>query len=281
MINWKEIPKIDAHIHLIPDDVIKANSEYDGKFITNGSTKDYIDLMDKYNIDKAFIMPFNDPYMLSLEFTIESVHNNLLKIAQKYRGKFYCFADVDIRRNISETLKEFVRVFKSEFFIGIKLHPTNTGYPIDGFYYDEIFNYANQNNILLEIHSYPRESLKDDVCSPTRIKRMLEKYPNVKVSIAHLGGFQYESLIDTNAYVNISAILPDLVNRYGIKKTNYILRSFGIERLVFASDYPDNRILKPEEIYDEYFQILEKMDFSNEEVEKICMSNAMKMIGKL
>lgn len=281
MINWKEIPKIDAHIHLIPDDVIKANSEYDGKFITNGSAKDYIDLMDKYNIDKAFIMPFNDPYMLSLEFTIEAVHNNLLKIAQKYHGKFYCFADVDIRRDISETLKEFERVFKSKCFIGIKLHPTNTGSPIDGFYYDEIFNYANKNNILLEIHSYPRESLKDDVCSPTRIKRMLAKYPNVKVSIAHLGGFQYESLIDTNAYVNISSILYDLVNRYGVENTNHILRSFGVERLVFASDYPDNRILKPEEIYYKYFQILEKMDFSNEEVEKICMSNAMKMIGKL
>lgn len=280
MVNRKDIHKIDAHIHLIPYDVIEANRDYDGKFIVNGAASDYIKLMEKYKIDKAFIMPFNDPYMLSMEFTIESVHNNLLKIANEYDGKFYCFADVDIRRDISGTLKEFDRVFKSDFFVGIKLHPTNTGYPIDGFYYEEIFKYAKENNILLEIHSYPRESLKDDVCSPNRIKRMIAKYPNVKVSIAHLGGFQYENFLGSDAYFNISAVLPDLVDRYGLKKSNQILRSFDINRLVFATDYPDSRVLELNKIYDKCFEILNKMDFDYEEIEKICINNALKMINK-
>ena len=226
-------------------------------------------------------MPFNDPQMLSMEYTIEAVHNNLLHIAQEYEGMFYCFADIDIRRNISDTIKEFNRVFENELFIGIKLHPTNTGYPIDGYYYEEIFKYTEKHNILLEIHSYPRESLQDDVCSPTRIKKMIEKYPKVRVSIAHLGGFQFDEFIGTGIYANISAILPDLVNRYGIEKTNKILRAFGVDRLVFASDYPDNRILKPEDIYDKYFEILNNMDFDNEEIEKICMTNALEMIGEL
>lgn len=30
MYSTKNILKIDAHIHLIPDDVIKANSDFDG-----------------------------------------------------------------------------------------------------------------------------------------------------------------------------------------------------------------------------------------------------------
>ncbi len=280
MFDWNEIPKIDAHIHLIPDDVIEANREYDGKFIVNGAAKDYVNLMGKYNIERAFIMPFNDPYILSMEFTVEAVHNNLLNIAKEYHGKFYCFADIDTRRDISETIKEFDRVLKNDYFVGIKLHSTNTGYPIDSEYYDEIFKYSEKNNILLEIHSYPKEHLKDDVCSPIRIKRMLAKYPEVKASIAHLGGFQYQELIGTDIYVNISAILPDLVNEYGIKKSNDILRSFGVGKLVFASDYPDNRKLKPKEIYDKYFEILNKMDFSKEEIEKISITNAMNMIGK-
>lgn len=280
MSKWKETSKIDAHIHLTPDDVIEANSDYEGKFIVNGSAKDYVNLMEKYKIEKAFIMPFNDTYMLSMEFTIEAVHNNLLKIAEEYEGKFLCFADIDIRRDISETLKEFDRVFENNIFIGIKIHPTNTGYPIDGLYYDKIFEYAEKNKLLLEIHSYPRESLLDDVCSPLRIKKMLRKYPNARVSIAHLGGFQFNELIGSDIYANISAILPDLVKRLGLKKANNILRSFGVERLIFASDYPDNRILKAEEIYDSYFEILDKMDFSQEEIVKISKTNALKMIGK-
>ena len=89
MLNWKTLPKIDAHIHITPDDVIEANKDYDGKFIINGASKDYIKLMDKYNIKSAFVMPFNDPYMLSMEFTVEAVHNNLLKIADKHKGKYF------------------------------------------------------------------------------------------------------------------------------------------------------------------------------------------------
>lgn len=58
MSSWKNFTKIDAHIHLTPDDVIEANKDYDGKFIVYGAAKDYLDLMKKYNISKAFIMPF-------------------------------------------------------------------------------------------------------------------------------------------------------------------------------------------------------------------------------
>ena len=37
MVDWRKIPKIDAHIHLTPKDVIDANIDYDGRFIVNGS----------------------------------------------------------------------------------------------------------------------------------------------------------------------------------------------------------------------------------------------------
>ena len=79
----------------------------------------------------------------------------------------------------------------------------------------------------------------------------------------------------------MSAILPDMVNKLGIEKTNRILRSLGVDKLIFASDYPDSRCLKPNEIYDKYFEILEQMDFSQEEAEKIYKYNALKMIGKI
>ena len=107
---------------------------------------------------------------------------------------------------------------------------------------------------------------------------MLNKYPKVKLSIAHLGGFQFKELYGMNAYFNISAILPDYVNRFGINKTNEILRSIGVDKLVFATDYPDSRCLSPTEIYDKYFEILDEMDFSLEEAENICKNNALKMI---
>ncbi len=278
MVHWKEIPKIDAHIHLMPEDVIKENNGYGSPFVDYGSVKDYRKLMEQYRIETAFVMPFNDPYMLSMDFHVETVHSNMLDIAAGIPGKLRCFADVDIRKKIDETLEEFNKVLDMDEFIGIKLHPTNTGYPVDAYYYEKIFEYASDKKMLLEIHSYPREHLSDDVCSPGRIKKMFRKYPKTKLSIAHLGGFQFEEFYGMNAYFNLSAILPDYVHRFGINKTNEILRSIGVERLVFATDYPDSRCLKPTEIYDKYFEILDEMDFSREEAENICKNNALKML---
>lgn len=71
----------------------------------------------------------------------------------------------------------------------------------------------------------------------------------------------------------MSAILPDYVRTYGIAKTNEILRKFGADRLILATDYPDSRILKPDEIYGSYFDILNQMDFTCEEAEKIVYGN--------
>ena len=281
LVNWKDIPKIDAHIHLMPEDVIQANSGHGYVFIDYGSVDDYKKIMERYNIEMAFVMPFNDPYMLSMDFKVETVHSNMLAMVQKMPLKLRCFADVDIRKNINETINELDKVITMDEFIGIKLHPSNAGYPIDGSYYEKIVEYASKRDTLVEIHSYPKEHLQDDVCSPSRIKNVLKKYPNAKFSIAHLGGFQVEDLYGLKAYFNFSAILPDYVNRFGIKRTNGILRLIGVDKLVFATDFPDSRCLKPKEIYDKYFEILNEMDFSPEEAENICRNNALKMIGKI
>lgn len=279
MVNWKELPKIDAHIHLLPDDVICANSGCGDPFVDYGDVSDYLSIMKKYNIEGAFMMPFNDPYMLSMDFTVETVHSNLRQMANSAPAQLFCFADVDIRKDIAQTMGELERVLGQHEFVGIKLHPTNTGYPIDGAYYDRIFQYANDNGVLVEIHSYPREHIIDDVCSPGRIKNVLCKYPQLKVSIAHLGGFQCEELYGLKAYFNISSILPDMVKRFGIEGANRVLRLIGVDKLVFATDYPDSRHLQPAEIYETYFELLSKMDFTREEAGQICKYNALKMIG--
>ena len=280
MVDWKTIPKIDAHIHLMPPDVIEAYKEYHDNFVDFGSTGDYLKIMDKYHIDAAFIMPFNDPNMLSMDFKVSSVHDNLEAMCRQSNGRLFCFADIDIRNEQGQTLTELERALSKNEFLGVKIHPSNTGYPVDGTYYRRIFEWANENDVLVEIHSYPRTHISDDVCSPSRIKNIAKMYPNLRLSIAHMGGFQYEALCGLDAYFNLSAILPDFTNKYGIEKTNKLLRTFNLEKLVFATDYPDSRCLKPEEIYENYFKLLGQMDFSQEEAEKICKYNALAMIKK-
>lgn len=40
LIKLKQFSKIDTHVHLTPEDVIKAKSDHDGKFIVYGGAID-------------------------------------------------------------------------------------------------------------------------------------------------------------------------------------------------------------------------------------------------
>ncbi len=278
-MDWRTVEKIDAHIHILPDAVIAANQGVDDPYVLAGGIDECVQLMDKHNIGKAIIMPFNDPFLMSMEFNISAVHQNLMDFGKRYPGRFLLFADIDVRNSVEETLAELHRVMAFGAFAGIKIHPTNTEKPLDCPYFDAIYSYAEENNIPVEIHSYPRDNSAENVCSPSRLQTVLSKHPSLRVSVAHLGGVQFADLIGKNVWVNISAVLPDLVSRMGVSETNKVLRQFGIDRLIFATDYPQVCGVAMENIYETYFDILNQMDFTDDEIEQIAHGNIERFLG--
>lgn len=274
-MKWKEIPKIDAHVHIIPDEVHAANPDTDDEF-SFASASGYQKIMDQFNIQKAVIMPFNDPYLMSMDFTVDAVHRNLLRICEEDR-RFCCFADVEIRNTPENTCALIQKAFEHRAFLGIKIHPNNSRMNIDDAYNDAIADHAVKYGCPVAVHAYPsslREQDRSDYCSPERIKRWMSRHPGLKVIICHLGGFQWEDAVKLDAYFDISAVLPDLVDRYGIKRANMILREFGTERLLFGTDWPCSRSVKPAEIMERYMDILDQMDFTEEEMHRIGHLNA-------
>ena len=279
-MKWIEIPKIDAHVHIIPQEVHDANPDSDDEF-SYAIASDYMELMDSCNIKKAIIMPFNDPWLMSMDFTIDAVHGNLLEICE-LDNRFSCFADVDIRNTPEETVEQIQKAFGHSAFCGIKIHPNNSGMNIDDAYNDVIAEHAINCGCPIAVHSYPagsREMDRDECCSPERIGRWIKRHPGLKVIVCHLGGFQWEDATKMGAYFDISAILPDLVARYGIKETNDILRKFGVDRLLFGTDWPCSRSVEPTKIMERYLDILDQMDFTEEEMHKIAHENAERLFG--
>lgn len=276
MVDWRTIKKIDAHVHILPDDVHEANPDSEDAWVHAADLHKYRRMMDELGIEKAVIMPFNDPWLMSMEFTIDAVHKNLYDMKQRYPGRFYAFADIDTRNAPAESVEAIRKAIEEYGLDGIKIHPNNTGIDLDSAYNQAIFAYAQENNIPVAIHSYP--NLESDRSAAYRIVNILEQYPELTVIVSHMGAHQWEQLLPTHAYVDISAILPDYVRTYGTQKTNEILRSFGADRLIFATDYPDSRILEPDEIYGSYFDILNQMDFTIEEAEKIAYGNISEIL---
>ena len=276
MAPWRTIKKIDAHIHILPDDVHEANPDSEDAWVHAADLHKYRRMMEEWGIEKAVIMPFNDPWLMSMEFTIDAVHKNLYEMKQRYPGKFYAFADIDTRNTSTESAEAIHKAIVEYGLDGIKIHPNNTGIDLDSAYNQAIFAYAQENKIPVAIHSYPNS--ESDRSAACRIVNVLNEYPDLTVIVSYMGAHQWEQLLSTRAYVDISAILPDYVRTYGIAKTNEILRSFGADRLIFATDYPDSRILEPDEIYGSYFDTLNQMDFTIEEVEKIAYGNISEIL---
>ena len=275
MTDWKSLKKIDAHIHILPDVVHEANPDSEDVWVYADLHK-YVEMLDRLGIEKAVIMPLNDPWIMSMEFTVEAVHKNLYEMKQWYPGKFYAFADIDTRNDSATSVQEVRRAVEEYRLDGIKIHPNNNGARLDSDYYIGIFTYAQEHNVPVAIHCYPNAD--DDYCTTQQIVGVLEQYPNLTVIVSHMGAYQWERLLPTSAYVDISAILPDYVRTCGIKRANDILRQFGAERLIFATDYPDSRLLPPEEIYETYFVILEQMDFTQEEAVQIVYGNISRIL---
>lgn len=278
MFDWRTIKKIDAHIHILPDDVHKANPDSEDAWVHAADLHKYCGMMDALGIEKAIIMPFIDPWLMSMEFTIDAVHKSLYDMKQRYPGKFYAFADVDSRNAPAESVDAIRKAIVEYGLDGIKIHPNNTGVDLDSEYNQPIFAFAQEHRIPVAIHSYPNS--ENDRSAAYRIINVLKKYPELTVIVSHVSAYQWEQLLPTSAYVDISAILPDYVRTYGIDKTSEILRMFGVERLIFATDYPDNRFLEPDEIYGSYFDILNQMNFTSEEAEMISYGNIGKILNR-
>ena len=214
---------------------------------------------------------------MSMEFTIDAVHKNLYEMKQRYPGKFYAFADIDTRNTSAESVNAICKAIQEYGVDGIKIHPNNTGVDLDSDYNRPILAFAQEHRIPVAIHSYPNS--ENDRSAAYRIINILEQYPELTVIVSHTGAYQWEQLLSTRAYVDISAILPDYVRTYGIEKSNEILRKFGADRLIFATDYPDSRILEPDDIYDSYFDILNQMELTEEEAERIAYSNISQIMN--
>lgn len=161
---------------------------------------------------------------------------------------------------------------------GLKIHPQNLNLDADSLEYVPVYRKAAELNVPVMIHSNPCRVGFHENSAPDKINKMIQIFPDIDFITAHMGGMKWQDAITGCSYVDISGVLPQFVQLYGIKQTNRILRRFGVDRLIFATDYPDVWFTKPKEVYEIYCDILNQMDFTEEEAEQIAYKNIAKIL---
>ena len=225
---------VDFHTHAFPDDLAAKTiphleTEGNIKAFLNGTIADLLRSMDHANIEKSLICsiatkPSQFHSILNWSKTIRS--NRIIPLPSVHPK------DVN--------LKEQLRIIREEGFIGIKLHPYYQDFFIDDDKLEEMYGTLVELDLLVVMHTgfdiaFPRVEL----CNPTRVLKVLEKFPTLKLITTHLGAWDQwdevrELLIGKPIYMELSYSLDFLEPQIA----RDMITSHPSEYLLFGSDSP-------------------------------------------
>jgi predicted TIM-barrel fold metal-dependent hydrolase len=161
---------------------------------------------------------------------------------------------------------------------GIKIHPDYMGTDIDEPVYSEIFELCSELGFFVVTHAGLDPISPDHLhASPAAIASVLDRYPDLKLVAAHMGGFarSEEVLIHLVGRKNLwldtsmSSQRPDR-----IENLYRILREHDPDHLLFASDTPWS--YAAEEI-----KFIYSANLNDELSDRIFFKNALALLGEM
>ena len=209
------ITAIDSHTH------INWNSKWDTK--TNDVYKADLDsllkISDGANIDKMLCTTFSS---VIDDKDIEESNNFMFELA-KNNDRIYQWVVIDPRKET--TFLQAEEMLKSKKCVGIKIHPDYHGYSVFD-HGDKIFSFAAQREAIVLMH--PQVPVPD-------ITQYADKYPKIKIIVAHLGGVSHVDAIANAKHKNVytdtsgSASTQNFVVEYAVNRV-------GSENILFGTD---------------------------------------------
>ena len=241
-----------------------------------------IDIHSHFNHGSEFDCPETEAHLRSFEFLrsvyqkagIESVgfstyasvlkhcecipeENEYMHELAKKEAWIYQWVVIDPRQK--ETYKQAERMLPHQKVLGIKIHPSYHKYDILE-HGDELFAFANEHKAIVLMHPQHVEEMPS----------LADKYPDMKLIIAHLDSFEHINAILKSKHGNIYAD----TSAGGIGINNILeaaIKYVGSEKLIFGTD-----------TYSFAYQFgrIALADIPFEDKENILWKNAVKLFGK-
>ena len=224
------------------DDVFDFNLDDEVPFPDyNENIQDYIDIMDYNRLDAMVVLGIdfglvNEGRMSNDEY-MEWLYSRC-----SCDERFIPFIGLDPnRKDAVEKLKMYYSKYEPR---GIKVYPATGFYPDDE-RYDEYWKTINDMGLVVTVHTgVALAPLDEKYCHPSFMRRIAEKYPDMKIIIAHLGGKFHDELFPLmdahdNVYTDCSALqgwIP--IDPAMVDKRLAEVSSRYPDRVVFGSDSP-------------------------------------------
>lgn len=200
-------------------------------------------------------------------FSSFSCFNNRLTVLKENEHAFKMSMELDwfwqwvvIDPQQEQTYEQAERMLQSPKCLGIKIHPSCHGYETPA-YADQIFSFANERNAVVLTHPD----------NPVGVVPYVDKYPDMKLIIAHLGGEAHVEAIRQAKHGNI---YTDTSGRASSENNvlEFAVEQIGSERIFFGTD-----------TYASAFQRgrIEYARISEQDKKNILRENALRVFPKL
>ena len=167
----------------------------------------------------------------------------------------------------------WIRRFRDEGFVGIKLHPQYQDIEADDPKMDAIYAGAEESGLVVQSHcgrdiAFPPD---DDRAAPRRFAAVMRRHAGLKLVCTHLGGWRMwdevrQHLLGTDVFLETSFSLEEL----GPQVAEEMIRRHGTGKVMFGTDWPwqDQQ---------QALRQLGKLDLNRTEQQAILCGNAQRL----
>lgn len=256
---------IDAHAHIYPSKIASKAVDAVGDFY----------LVDMYgkgtaehllsSCDKAPITHFIVHSVATTAKSVETINDFIAEQCQLH-PEFIGF--MTMHQDYPNPEKEIERAIGLGLH-GMKLHADTQKVNMDDPRLMNIYEML-EGRLPLVVHT---GDYRYDYSHPRRLLNVLKTFPHLVVDAAHFGGWSmpeigYDVLHHENLFIDVSSSMMFLGNR----RTEELVRMWGIDRVMFGSDFP---MWDPAHEYD----TLTSLSFTDDELDKLLWHNAERFAG--
>jgi predicted TIM-barrel fold metal-dependent hydrolase len=254
---------IDGHAHLwqrkmLPDSILKAYLEpllaLDGLIdfskdieeiwpITEVFAPGLIEAMDTAGVDKTIILPLDFGLVEEPKTEIEDYNRFVFESCEEYAERLIPFVGVDPNRGKKAT--DLIQMFAKDYDAkGIKVYPA-TGFRPNEDRLIDFWDLLDDLGMLVVAHSGASWGPLDEECNhPIFFREVLNRFPDLKIIIAHLGGKWKEETYELakecpNLYADCSAVQGWLPSQPEVARDRLVEAAAHMpDRLIFGTDWP-------------------------------------------
>ena len=154
--------------------------------------------------------------------------------------------------------------------LGMKLHPDTQRVDMDDDRFMRVYEICERLGLAVLVHC---GDYRYDYSHPSRMKRILHEFPQLRVCAAHFGGWSVQDLAleyleEESCFLDMSSSMKYL----GLRRTRELCEIYGEDRMMFGSDFP---MWNPAS----ELRIFRSLGFTEAAYEKMCWRNAERWLA--